>query len=265
MRKHRLKQITFFDGFALGAFCASEIFLIVFMIIDTPLENEAWVGFVGNMVVAGFSIGAAYIALRGNRLQISQTNDIEDERREDSLIAARAVLPAVLSQICSVASNNLRLRFPPDTAPLGSDLVPATVFQRLPDDVIPPLKECIQHADGTSQERLANILRHFQVLTARSRSNQSIIEPTLGPTTTTLELQSAFSDAIGWATVYALAEDAFGFARGSKPSIPATLDPARVRSAFLLAGIMLENYPNLEAILNNRIANGRIETNWQDD
>ncbi|MBK3745872.1 hypothetical protein G3A39_42745 [Paraburkholderia aspalathi] len=263
MRKYRIKQITYFDGFAAGMFFASIVFLIVFMILDFPITGSAWVAFFGSIIVSIFSITAAFLALRGNRLQIKQTNDIEDERRRNSLIASKAVLPAILSQICSLASNNLRLHFPPVAAPIGGNLAPAITYQPLPDDLIPAFKECIEYADCTSQERLANILRHIQVAQARRKvPNDYIMQQSVGLAPLTLELHTAISESIGWAVIYALTEDAFAFARGSDNPIPAAIKPERVRGAFIQSSIPLETFPNLVHTLKLRSDGGRLEIDW---
>lgn len=261
LRKYRLKQITFLDGFALGAFCAAEVFLVVFMILDWPLKHDAWVGFLGNIVVAGFSIGAAYIALRANRLQIRQTNDIEDERRHNKLVAARAVLPAILSELSIVARNNLMLRFHPGHTPVGFHVPTPTAFQPLPDSIIPGLKECIEHADSVAQDRPANILKHFQVQQARqSGVGIGVILPhAAGFTATT---HDAISDAIGWAAVYGLVGEAFSYARGTATSIPSRIDPESVRSAFASAGVVTGMYPNVDQLMERRIAEDRLERQW---
>ncbi|MEP9399779.1 hypothetical protein ABLE86_20755 [Mesorhizobium sp. KR2-14] len=261
MRKYRLKQITFLDGFALGAFCAAEVFLVVFMMLDWPLKSDAWVGFVGSIVVAGFSIGAAYIALRGNRTQISQTNDIEDERRHNKLVAARAILPAILSELSIVARNNLMLRFHPGHTPVGFHVPHPTAFQALPDSIIPDLKECIEHADSVSQDRLANILKHFQVQQARQAAvGIGVILPHI--TGLTAATHDAISDAIGWAVVYGLVGEAFSYARGTANSIPPRIDPETVRGAFTLAGVVTGMYPNVDQLLELRIAGDRLERQW---
>ncbi|MGO8096686.1 hypothetical protein [Rhizobium leguminosarum] len=261
MRRHRLKQITFLDGAALGAFFATEIFLIAFMMLDLGLKDESWVGFFGSIVVSGFSVGAAYIALRGNRIQITQTNDLENERRANSLVAARAVLPAILGEMSLVARNNLMLRFQPGHVPVGFDAPQPNAFQPLSENVIPHLKECIEHADKISQERLANILRHFQVQQARQQHiGIGLIQPNSAELQ--FDILQAITDAIGWAIIYALISDAFAFARGSRMPIPATLSPERLSEAFVAAGIILEMYPHLQQILQSIIEENRLERQW---
>lgn len=268
MRKFRISQISFLDGFALGAFCATELFLIVFMVIDLRLVDEDWIGFVGNMVVAGLSILAAYIALRGNRLQLQQANDIEDERGRKSLAAARAVLPAILSQLSSVATNNIKLRFKSDEDDVMSDETDTQdraplAFMHLPENIVPGLKECIQHADDISQDRLANILRHFQVQQAREfDAGIGVIEAYAEKLT--MKQHKAISDAIGWAVVHRLISEAFSYSRGTAEFIPPKIRPDGVRTAFSQAGIVLEMYPLLQDILEKRIQSGRLERDWDD-
>ncbi len=262
MRKYRLKQVTYWDGLALGAFLATELFLFIFWAIDLlPPKSDAWVGFIGNITVASFSLFAAFFALRGNRVQISQTNDIEDERRQNALIAARAILPAILSEMSAVARNNLQLRFRPGDGVIGDASPHATNFKRLPDAILPDLKQCIEFADKRSQERLANILRHFQVQQAKEMdAGIGVIYPHIGPATYA-ETQ-AISDAIGWAVIHGLVGEAFAFARGGPDPIPSALNPESVLSAFIIADLLVENYPSLERTLKVRISDNRLERNW---
>ncbi|TNM60556.1 hypothetical protein [Aliirhizobium smilacinae] len=257
------KQVSYLEGVALGLFLATLAFLFAFMFIDFKLANDDWVGFFGSIVVALFSIGAAWLALQGNKAQIQQAADLEEERRLRSLAAARAMLPAVLSEICQIAQNNLRLRFVPGHGPIGSELPAATVFQPMPEGVIPVLKEVIQYADAATQDRLSNILRHFQVFEARRVGAEiALLEPMV--TQGQLSTYNAISEVLGWAAVYAISESAFRFARGISSSIPSAIGAADVRRAFFSAGIVLESYPLLEQRLTARAQEGRLELRWND-
>lgn len=268
MRRQREKEVSSLRRFVDGAFFATLVFLALFMALDSKIKDETWIGVFGSFVVAAFTIAAAWVALSGNRAQIKQTNDVEDERLQNSLIAARAILPSILSELTRITLNNLLLIFPDNRAPSGNDTPKPKVFLRLPDDILPPLKECIQYADPVSQERLANILRHFQVYEARrgNRTRHTLRPLHLDnpPPPNAREL-SAISNAIGWAVIYGLVSDAYGFARGSRPSIPSTVTADRVRGAFLSAGIMLDEYPHLQTALENRIARRRLEQDWSNE
>jgi hypothetical protein len=63
MRHLRLKRLSYLDGIALGLFLAAAAFLILFMLIDWKI-GEAWIGVAGNMLVAIFSVGAAFLGKR---------------------------------------------------------------------------------------------------------------------------------------------------------------------------------------------------------
>lgn len=265
MRKSQLKELAALRKFIDGAFFATIVFLLLFMMIDFNIKNEAWISVFGSFVVAAFTIAAAWVALRGNRIQIAQNEDLENQRRMNSLIAAKAVLPSILSELSAIAQNNLLLNFPQNKAPKGNPVPKPTKFLRVPESVLPALKECIQHSDPISQERLANILRHFQVYDARQKRNSSgFLTPqyTANPPKPTYNEMTAISSAIGWAVIYALISDAYDFARGSKQPIPATVTSDRVKGAFLTVGIMLEFYPALQTTLNGRIDRGRLEQDW---
>lgn len=262
MSCRRRKQVGYFDGVALGLFLATFVFLFAFMFIDFHLEDDDWVSFFGNIVVALFSIGAAWLALQGNKAQLNQVADLEEERRLRSLAAARAMLPAVLSEICKVTQNNLRLRFASGHEVIGLDLPAATVFQALPEGVIPVFKEVIQYADTLTQDRLSNILRHFQVFEARRTGAEIVVLQPLA-TEGQLATYNAISEVLGWAVVYAMTESAFHFARGASSSIPTSVGAADVRRAFFSAGIMVENYPLIEQRLEARAQEGRLELRWE--
>ncbi|MDF2372675.1 MAG: hypothetical protein P1V21_17970 [Rhizobiaceae bacterium] len=262
MKRQTVKVRNYLDGLALGALVSTLLFLVLFMVLDFHLDDDKWVSLLGNIVVALFSSGAALIALRGIRLQVSQAAKREEDRRERSLAAARAMLPATLSELCQIALNNMRLRFETGGEPIGIDLPPPTDFHPLPDHVIPILKDVIQHADPISQERLSNILRHFQVLQARRvGADISTIAPNNGDVSSVPD-HNAISDAMSWAVVYSLVADAFGYARGSQSSIPESVNADRVREAFIHGGVVLESYPNVENILNIRSAEGRLDIDW---
>ncbi|TDW20162.1 hypothetical protein EV128_12790 [Rhizobium azibense] len=262
MKRGSQKRVSYLEGVALGAFLSTLLFLVAFMFIDFHLKDDDWVSFFGNVVVALFSIGAVLFALQGNKAQLQQAVDLEEERRLRSLAAARSMLPAVLSEICRVAQNNLRLRFVGGNPPIGFELPPATAFQTLPQGAIPVLKEVIQNADLSIQNRLSNILRHFQVFEARRTNTEATI---IQPHVTALALPdyNAISEALGWAAVHAIAESAFSFARGTAQSIPSSISGEDVRRAFFTAGVIIENYPNLEQILETRVEAGRLELRWE--
>lgn len=267
LRMHE-SNLSALRRFVDGVFFATLTFLILFMLLDFHIENQAWIGVFGSFVVAEFTIAAAWVALRGNRIQIAQTGYLEDARRLNSLIAARAVLPSILSELTAVATNNLLLIFPDNRPPRGNDIPPATDFRRVPEEILPAFKECIQYADPSSQERLANILRHFQIYEARrGNRTRAVLRPFLldNPPPANANELTAISNAIGWAVIHALVADAYGFARRSGVSIPSVVSADRVRGAFLLAGIMLDNYPHLQTALENRIARGRLEQDWSNE
>jgi hypothetical protein len=244
--------LSYLDGIALGLFLAAAAFLILFMLIDWKI-GEAWIGVAGNMLVAIFSVGAAFLALRGTRIQVQHANDIEEERREDMLAAARAMLPGALSTICGTAKANLRGGF------MQGDLFGSKdteEFPRsLPESVFQILKDCIQYADPITRRRLASLLSTYQIVTSRNPPSQTVKALRTGA----IQDHNLISRAIGWALIYALAEHGFEFARGKAKTIPAAMSPDRVRSAFFLAGVPIENYELLEKLLEERIAGNRVE------
>ena len=273
MRTNKLAR-NYIDGIAFGVFLTAIAFLVLFLFIDIGLTSESRIGFLGNIFVAIFSLAAALIALGGIQSQISHaskieaerrlhTDNIEEERRHNSLTAAKAFLPSMLSTLSSIAINNLRLDFGPGPTIIGNQLPVAEAYIPLPTDIIPAFKECIQHAEQPSQQRLSNILSHFQVSDARQTSlTTETIQENIQLNETNMDTHNAIKLTIGWAVVHALVNEAFHYARSGKVEIPPAVDPANVRSAFVQAQIYLENYPNVEAILQDRIDGNRLEHDW---
>ncbi len=248
---HRVMQIGFGNGFVAGAIFSILVCMLIFVVIDFNLESDAIISIIGSLSISIFSLTAAWIALRGNRAQILIAQDLEIERRASDLKSAKAILPATLSEVCRIARNNIRARF------IGANH--AEIYQPLSQALITQISETLRYADPQSSELLANIIRHIQVMDARrGEFDDARLTPDGELTASSLR---AISDAIGWATIYALSESAFPYARGACATV-SRINTDRVRSAFLFAGIHLENYEHLSRALERRIAAGSIETDW---
>lgn len=263
---HRLLQLKFCNGFIFGALVSLIFCFTLFTFLDFHLSVDAWISIFGSFLIAAFSISAALIALRGNRIQIDALRDIEEFRRENALAAAKAILPATLSEICRISQANMKLRFHASDLSINlnvidSEEIQTNEFELLPENLIFQLKECILHADQISRNHLSEILRNFQVLQARRITGDKYVLE-VNDDKLSLDNHSAISEVIGWATVYALTENIFEYARGVADVVP-KMDPSRVEKAFLIGGIALENYPLLHNLLTSRIKEGRIENNWK--
>jgi hypothetical protein len=242
------------DGLALGAFLATIVWLIVHMLFEFGLSDENRLDFIGTIVVAGFSLGAALIALRGVRSQIATTQQIELERRERALFASKAIFAAELAPLFEVAINNIRLHFENVALAVGDPLPPPAGLKIMPPGITGIFKQVIENADPISQDRLANILKHCQVYQARDGMSRHHVIKAFNERMT-LDTHNAMSSAIGWAVIHAMISDAIRYARGVDDSVASSVSEKDIRSAFTQSEVFLEAYPTLDKIIQTRAVN----------
>ena len=258
----RLVEVDSLRRFVDGAVCATLICLVFFAASDFVDDDAAWVGVFGSLLVAIITLIAARVALAGNRLQLAQVYDLEEERRSNLLVAGKAMLTGTLSDMMEITTNNMQLDFE-EVLVIGSKKPFATEFIQLPDQYILSIKECIQHADPISQRRLADIISNFQMLESRERTlNKGKLSPTDVTRKLSYAKQLAIDDAIHWAVTHALIEDTLQFARGASENVSTQVPVERVKAAFLRAHVILGEYQPLLATIDNRAAHGRLFINW---
>jgi hypothetical protein len=263
MKRKRFSDIVELRSFVDGAVFATGIALVAFMCFDIVASDDAKVAAIGSLLVALLTLSAAWIALAGNKKQLEHATYLEDKRRENSLIAARAVLPAVLSEMMTIASNNLQINFE-ETLIVGTKRPFGTQFMKLPERLIPYLKECIQHADSRTQRRFADILCYFSMLESRDDilTREKLTHADSDIRKLSASQRNAIEDAVQWAVTHALIEDTLRFAQGGSNTVSSEIPVGRVRGAFVASLISLSDYPFVEAAIANRVANGRLFIDW---
>jgi len=153
--------------------------------------------------------------------QINQTEQLAADHRRRRARAARAMLPLALSEIgeystdCIIGSYALRLCFQDDGTFDWSRVdttLAAWPIPRLPENVLPVLKECIEFCDDSPAESLAVLVRHFQVQNLRLAQDISWLRRNDGVHSISLtDIELRMLDA---AELYARAGLLLPFARG---------------------------------------------------
>lgn len=240
------------EGAALGMFVASVAFLVLFWSLDitTVADNEDLI--VGLATVAG-TVAGAYLAVWGIRKQIQDNRDIVNDAAEAELIASRAMLPLALTRLVSVCDNNVRRNY--DHGDLLTTNPQATELHELDPQSIAILREAIKSASPANRERLAPVIRAYQVAFARSPSGPV---PPARPSMTHVYMDhDRHLNAINWASVQAIAEKAFPYSRARAATIPSAAG-GDVINAVKHAGLDFSIFPNLGLICDVRAAEGRL-------
>ncbi len=142
----------------------------------------------------------------------------ETEQRRRKNYAARAVLPASLSQICEYATKCARELMATRRLPLHDMTAPPPLnLPDLPKGDVQVLKECIESADEGPRERLAELLSTLQVQHSRLLS---ISDPR-----NCLGLHNFDQFLLDAINIYARSEMLFSYARRETSDDPG--DPAK--------------------------------------
>lgn len=203
---------------------------------------EKWQTLIGAFaaLIAAF-IGALFI-----HRQIRAAWKIEEEKRRRKVLAARAVMPIALSALidyCLACGKELETLFwnkynaeqECDTSCDDSEEEAATAaapalpkkssFSKLPPELIPLLKEYIEHAPDTQTVAFRTIIRELQVLGANLRDEEEM-RKALSP--------NMLSFAARAAVLHARAEKLFPYARKEcgNATVPPTIIDAEKALIF---------------------------------
>ncbi len=117
-------------------------------------------------------------------------------------------------------------------------------------EILVTLEKCIEFADEGSGERLAGIIRTYQVLIARMQSRHFT-------RSITGEERQRASEAVNWAILYRRIEDVFKYARGEVNKIPTILTEPNTHGIFYVSMRLSHNHP-LSLELDGAIASTKI-------
>lgn len=199
------------------------------------------------VVSAILSLAAAALTLTGVFANIGNQRETDRRNREKKLIAARALLPASLSQICSVCAAGIRL-----SAELGAgqnrhraDFHETSIHPlRLPDGVIQVFRDIIELTeDRNISNRIAGILREYQVFFARWESEFSQSGRAILRVSSDVNERTA-----AWAYLYALSASLFPYARNEEDTVNYDVTEREIWAALASSGVIFDEEEMREAV-----------------
>lgn len=235
------------EGFLFGTAAASTFFLICLVLLDSKFQPF----FLNKLLEFAAIPVALWVAFAGWRAvskQVENDREMEMIRQRSSLEAEKASLAPVLSELSDVcrAAIVLTLQEPRGDA----DALKKIGMFGISDRALSVLKGCISYADSDTGDRLANIIRHFQV--ALSRTLSSYEDPKVGI--------APYRNTLDWAVVQLLVDDCFEFARGKSQRIPKTISKGSLYSAISLISVVnVEDFDGLSDEITRRSKSGRLE------
>jgi hypothetical protein len=126
-------------------------------------------------LIAGFvALGGAALTVLAINKQIKSSQDQEDERRRRRNLAARAMMPAALSEICNYSERCMKILLP---------LLPAAGEHRVtgriqsvppvPTEALYTLRHSIEFGDDQVAEVIADLIRKIQIQHTRLVSTEN--------------------------------------------------------------------------------------------
>jgi hypothetical protein len=249
----------FTDGIALGAFLTLLVLFIFAALFHLQLFGTNHDTYIQTLITSIATAATGYLAIRGIREQIQKNAEAEEQRRQESLRAARATLPLALAEVVETSRSILKAIFAGQLEPAEKHLQSLTL-----SGLIETLTKCIQYSDNQSGDRLAQIIRYIQVL--RARFDKKYFKSAIPENECDwVKVGHGRLDyAIGWAVLDALCTSAFSYARGSKEQIPARIEKEAVYGAFVTALLLPEQHPRLVELIETRWTADRLEMKFED-
>jgi hypothetical protein len=242
---------TFLDGIALGAFIVLLAFFLAAAFFGLQPFGSKADSYIQTLMTCLATAGTGYLAIRGIREQIQSNVENELARRAERLRAAKATLPLALSELVRNSREMLTAVFMGHFS--KADII---VKNFNASEILDILTKCIQYSDQQSGDRIAQIIRYIQVLTARTDARLFRNQIPTNVRDWGLVGHDRIDFAIHWAVLSAICTSAFGFARGSQSQIPAAIELKAVYGTFFVSRIMTEDYPLLVELIEERW-NGR--------
>ena len=198
---------------------------------------------------AGATLLAATIAISGVLRSIEHQRLSSEHTRNRSLAAAKSTLSLALVQLSDICLNGIRNSLGISSAGRTPDELVAEI-QSSPELLL-TLKQCIEFADNASGDRLANLVRHYQVY--RSRHIHALAQERP-------EHPERVSSAADWAVLFRLVEDCFDYAHGDAMDIPQAMTNRNLTGVFSMRlFISRGRYPGLEVEIERRHRHDSLE------
>lgn len=183
-------------------------------VLMAALSSDVFWSVYGTTVITTFAtIIAAGLAGAAVMSQIEAQQAAETDRSRRRFEAAKAALPLVLADWAHSIEHTTTLLLRTAVTSDTRQAPPEIPAPQLPEDTIQVLAECIEAADAQDATRLANLLRHQQVLSSRLRPHRA-----MGPGRSITDL------IVTCLVVDALLDDCILYAQGLAKHIPERLE-----------------------------------------
>lgn len=210
----------FLLNFPLGLLVGFLLAMTTLWLVDTT--SLVWIKENAAALISGMvTLFAAILAVAGVLTNIENQNNQASIASSRSLAAAKSILPLALSQMSPIAKRGAEICMSIRTGQnTGDTLVPQV---SLPSEIIPAIKEAIEHSTQVNGERLANLIRTYQVLASRTERwlNEEYVP-----------LLQHYDQAVNWAILCRLIEDCFEYSRNEVEGIPTVLSEPNLRRFF---------------------------------
>ena len=193
------------------------------------------------ITTVGALLGAA-LATAAVLAQIEAQRDAEERQRSRAQRAAKAMLPIALMRLHAAAKAGASAYYHEgqDTDP-RAPWSEAIKGSHAPSDVFDTIRACIVQADEGDADRLANLIRRYQVLHARAERRAPNLR---NPQDYDAE------NAVNWAILTCLIDDCFAYAREEAEHIPPHLTKRGLSMVFPNNGYTLKEDSPLKIALN---------------
>jgi len=185
------------NNIALGALLGTELTLIFACSMDWGMRASIE-KHLGAAFSASATLLAATIAISGVLRSIEHQRLSSEYARHRSLAAAKSTLSLALVQLSDICLNGIRNSLGINSEGRTPDELLAGI-QSSPE-VLLTLKQCIEFADNASGDRLANLVRHYQVYRSRHIGAMARDRP---------EHPERVESAADWAVLFRLVDDCF--------------------------------------------------------
>ena len=186
--------------------------------------------------VAGvLALGGAAWTVIAIRAQIKQSDRQENERRFRRNLAARAMMPAALAEICRYSEASVRILrsiLPSPSETLFTGEIPEV--PQLPAQALFTLKESIEFGNEEVAHNIADLTSFLQVQHSRINDVRSVL---LNPESESVLRANLVIYIIDSLEAYARATTLFSYARRETDIAPAELNEEDIQKAAHACGI----------------------------
>jgi len=219
----RLKPENLLRNTAFGIFIGFESALVICLLADLDLVSSS------SLVTGTAALFGATLAVFGVLTTIDNQNKLFSEQKRSSLRAAKATLPLTLRRLAHVTKIGAKLTATGELKGKSIDTILAKLS--VSNEVIRSLQSAIEFASEDDGEKLANLIRSYQVLNSRT---ERLVTEKHGALKTDPDL------AVQWAVLYRQIGDCYKYARGESEAISGQLSELELNSFFLVA-LLLPN------------------------